>query len=268
MEYAFIIPIIIGVLSVVSAIIAIWLSNPINKGAYGEYYVSRKLKGLSDEYMVINDLLLPSSQGTTQIDHVVVSPYGIFVIETKNYKGWIYGNEQSEKWIQSLISGRRYGYFTKDKYPFRNPICQNRTHVNAVKALICSIGDFKIIPIVAFSDDATLCLTCPNYIVIHWAYLKRTIQLYNEPCISPEDVQRITEILLSVDIKEEGSREKHVEHVHNIEAQQMAKLHAKEMSIANRVCPKCGGMLIDRTGKYGTFLGCSNYPNCSFTHKY
>lgn len=205
MDPVFIISIVVSALFVASAVIAIWLSNPINKGAYGEYYVSRKLKGLSDEYMVINDLLLPASQGTTQIDHVVVSPYGIFVIETKNYKGWIYGNEKSEKWTQSLISGRRYGFITKDRYPFSNPIRQNMAHVNAVKALISSVGDFKIVPIVTFSDDATLCLTCPNYTVIHWWYLKRTIQLYEDPCISVEDVQRITEILLNADIKEEGS---------------------------------------------------------------
>ena len=65
----------------------IWMSSPKNIGKYGERRVARKLDWLPAEYVALNDLLLPTRYGTTQIDHIVVSPYGIFVIETKNYKG-------------------------------------------------------------------------------------------------------------------------------------------------------------------------------------
>ena len=87
----------------------IWWSSPQNIGKRGERRVARKLDWLSKEYITLNDLLLPTRYGTTQIDHVVVSPYGIFVIETKNYKGWIFGHENSEEWKQSLLGKRDFG---------------------------------------------------------------------------------------------------------------------------------------------------------------
>lgn len=52
---------------------------PSIKGRFGENKVSNILKRLSEEYFVINDLLLKTSRGTTQIDHVVISKYGTFL---------------------------------------------------------------------------------------------------------------------------------------------------------------------------------------------
>jgi len=54
-------------------------------------------------YRVINNVTIPDNQGgTTQIDHVIVSPYGIFVVETKHYKGWIFGDPQQPTWTQMI----------------------------------------------------------------------------------------------------------------------------------------------------------------------
>ena len=80
----------------------IWISLPKNIGKYGEIRVARKLDWLSKEYITLNDVLLPTHYGTTQIDHIVVSPYGIVVIETKNYKGWIFGTERQKIWTQKI----------------------------------------------------------------------------------------------------------------------------------------------------------------------
>ena len=55
--------------------------------------VYKKLLELTDEYYIFNDVILDTGQGTTQIDHIVVSKYGVFAIETKNYRGEIYGND-------------------------------------------------------------------------------------------------------------------------------------------------------------------------------
>ena len=81
--------------------LTIWLRS--SKGRIGEQRVAHILGRLpKDRYRIINNLLLrTSSGGTTQIDHVVISEYGIFVIETKFYKGWIYGGESSEYWTQN-----------------------------------------------------------------------------------------------------------------------------------------------------------------------
>lgn len=73
-----------------------WMSSPKNIGKFGETRVAIRLDLFPKGYITINDVLLPTKRGTTQIDHLVISQYGIFVIETKNYKGWISGHENSE----------------------------------------------------------------------------------------------------------------------------------------------------------------------------
>ncbi|MED4785238.1 nuclease-related domain-containing protein [Brevibacillus choshinensis] len=85
-------------------IIAFILKSATVKGFIGEKTVSTLLGRLEKQkYRVLNDLLIPTATGnTSQIDHVIVSEYGIFVIETKNYKGWIYGDEDSQYWTQVI----------------------------------------------------------------------------------------------------------------------------------------------------------------------
>lgn len=87
------------------------------KGFIGEKIVAAILSGLpKQQYRVVNNVMLGTEYGTTQIDHVVVSVYGIFVIETKNYKGWITGSEFGDYWTKNM-----YG----KKYKFQNPLKQN-----------------------------------------------------------------------------------------------------------------------------------------------
>ena len=82
---------------VVIVFIIIKIYSPKIKGAIGETKVNTRLNFLGNEYTVFKDILIKSSNGlTSQIDELVLSEYGIFVIETKNYKGWIFGNEKSE----------------------------------------------------------------------------------------------------------------------------------------------------------------------------
>lgn len=76
---------------------------PRIKGYFGEKSVSFFLTGLDEtKYKILNNIMLKVGNKTTQIDHVVVSNYGIFVIETKNYKGWIIGDEYDEYWKQVI----------------------------------------------------------------------------------------------------------------------------------------------------------------------
>lgn len=97
------------------------------------------------EYYIFNNLILPSDYGiSTQIDHVVVSKYGIFVIESKDYNGWIFGSVNSKKWTQCLPRGY--------KFQFQNPLRQNWGHVTALKALLPFVGE-NIYNVVVFSDN-------------------------------------------------------------------------------------------------------------------
>ncbi|MBO7313401.1 MAG: NERD domain-containing protein, partial [Alistipes sp.] len=114
----------------------IWFSNPENIGKLGEKRVAQKLNWLSNEYITLNDVLLPTRYGTTQIDHIVVSPYAIFVIETKNYNGWIFGHQDSEEWKQSLLGKKTLWGWSSEQHKFRNPIRQNLAHFRAVRDLL------------------------------------------------------------------------------------------------------------------------------------
>jgi len=102
---------------------------------HGEALVDRKLESLQEinnEYRRYNNVILKTPDGTTQIDHILISPFGIFVIETKDYKGWIFGDAHQKQWTQSLI-GRGY---SSVKYQFQNPIHQNYKHVKAVQGFL------------------------------------------------------------------------------------------------------------------------------------
>ena len=100
------------------------------KGVLGETVINIAmwLKLEKDVYHRLNNITLPLADGgSTQIDHVIVSMYGIFVIETKNYKGWIFGNEKQRQWTQ-VIMGR--------KYKFQNPLRQNYLHIKTLADLL------------------------------------------------------------------------------------------------------------------------------------
>lgn len=103
-----------------------WL--PKIKGAIGEHMLDMTLKSKLDPsiYRVLQNLTLPTHDGTTQIDHVVVSRYGIFVIETKTYDGWIFGGERDAQWTQMIY---------KRKYRFQNPLRQNYKHTKTLSDL-------------------------------------------------------------------------------------------------------------------------------------
>lgn len=101
------------------------------KGFLGETVinVAMWLKHEKDVYHRLNNITLPlANSGSTQIDHIIVYVYGIFVIETKNYKGWIYGSENQRQWTQSFPNG--------SKFKFQNPLRQNYLHIKTLADLL------------------------------------------------------------------------------------------------------------------------------------
>ena len=156
---------------VLSALVTI--IKPRIKGKMVEATVSMLLKKLDkNKYQVVNDVLLSAECGntrTTQIDHVVVSIYGIFSIETKNYKGQIYGLESSAKWTQNI-----YGH----KHSFMNPIYQNYAHVKALNALLQSHGyeNIPVFSIVTFPGDAVLKIKTTKSQVVKRGAVTKTVK--------------------------------------------------------------------------------------------
>jgi hypothetical protein len=97
------------------------------------------------DYHLMNHVTLQMKDGTTQVDHVLVSRFGVFVIETKDYQGWIFANAKQANWTQVLF---------KWKSKFQNPIFQNARHVRAVQALLDFLPPGAVRSIVVFTGDA------------------------------------------------------------------------------------------------------------------
>ena len=223
-----------------------------DKGENGENVVMMKLMLLpEDKYLVMHNVTVPLSRSSSQIDHIVLSVYGIFVIETKNYSGSIYGLEHREYWSQ---------YINKNKNQFYNPILQNAGHVRALRQYLKGFGSIPVTPIVVFSDKADLKVNCEESIVINWGLLLQTIQQYQEEKISWDQVKEIYSFLQLVEMtKGQETDNQHLQNLHD-------RMEGKFRTIESGHCPRCGGTLILKEGAYGQFYGCSNYPNCHYTH--
>ncbi|MDU0259394.1 NERD domain-containing protein [Alistipes finegoldii] len=241
---------IVGIILLFALVIFIRLKMPMWKGKYSEKLVNDKISKLSDEYVIFNDLLFESNGRSTQIDHVIVSPYGVFVIETKGYKGWILGGENSEYWTQTIY---------QSKHQFYNPIKQNEGHVRFLRYLLkCSV-EIPFIPIVVFNNAADLKVYIENHIVINRCNLIHAISQYKTPVLDKTTVDWIVKTIRQNHII--ANKEDLKRHKHNAKSQQY-----KSQNLINQgVCPRCGGQLILRQGKFGSFYGCSNYPKCKFT---
>lgn len=232
--------------------LSIVLGLPSIKGKIGEGSVNLLLNRLDKEkYLVLNDVYIPKGEGKiAQIDHVVVSPYGIFVIETKNYKGWITGGETSQYWTQTIYQRKEQLY---------NPIKQNNGHIKALKALLSDFSDIPFLSIVSFSSRADLKVNVTSH-VIYTPQILNTIKKYDNLVISLEDVKKIYERIANANIQDKDAKKTHVVNIKK-------GVKAKDLKIKNDVCPWCGSTLVERKGQYGSFRGCSNYPNCKFTVK-
>ncbi|MBO4560540.1 MAG: NERD domain-containing protein [Bacteroidaceae bacterium] len=256
--------IVICVLFGVLAVTRIIHNTPEYKGKEGETIVHNILTQLPEEYLVLDDIMLKTNRGTTQIDHIVVSKYGVFAIETKNYRGEIYGNDKRDQWKQIILTDvtyakkwyKTYTYVTKNH--FYNPVKQALGHTYEIKKVLTEWPYLKIIPIVVFVGNADLKNVYSNIHVVYGENLLSTIQSYTTVYLRDDDVERIYNHLCQINVRESVSNSTHV---HNINVIQEEK-HRK---IAEGICPKCGGNLILRQGKYGRFYGCSNYPKCKYT---
>lgn len=224
------------------------------KGAKGESRVAKKLEKLPDEkFKVFNDVLIKTSIGSSQIDHIVISIYGVFVIETKNYSGWIHGNENSEYWTQSIY---------KNKKKFRNPVKQNWAHIYALREVLSDFGKVTYHPIVVFASSGELKNIHSKIPVIYDHQLLHTLMdKKRTPNLSIEQVNNITDKLNDAFIQDKQAKKEHVLQVRN-------HVHGQKQKKKSLVCPRCGGDLIVRDGPYGKFYGCSNYPKCKYNLSY
>lgn len=223
-------------------------------GGLGEYLTEYALVHgeLPGRKAVFRNVLVPRSTGPTsesEVDVLMLHETGIYVMESKNYAGWIFGSESQSQWAQTLENG------TKER--FYNPIIQNRAHVKALAACLgLPLDAFR--SYIVFSERCTL-RKVPNntdsYLICQRQHLLKLLRKDvggRERCF---DDQRFDELEASIGrLAAESTDEAKTEH---IEQAQRVK--------AGEVCPRCGGELVRRKGRYGEFMGCSNYPKCRYT---
>jgi restriction system protein len=199
---------------------------------------------LTDEYKVFNNIIIQTSRGSTQIDHVAVSKYGVFVIETKEKTGWIFGEPNQNDWTQVIF---------KDRFKFQNPLRQNYAHIKGLSEVL-KIDCSKLHPLVFFWGDCEFMTEMPNNVFKGGLFnteFRNYIKSKDVVLLSQQEIDRIcSELTLA---KENSGFFSSVDHV----------LELKKRYAGDTQCPKCNGILVKRSG--GRFLGCSNYPRCRYT---
>ncbi len=241
------------------AVVVLFFKSATGKGMVGEGMLNSFL-GISlneEEYRLLKDVTLPTEDGTMQIDHIIVSKYGVFVIETKNYKGWIFGSEHQKRWTQSI-----YG----KKHTFQNPLHQNYKHTKTLQKLL-NLDDDKIFSIVVFVGESTFKTDMPDNVVRPRGLLK-FIKAHKRVVFTPREMENIIDSIKHARFSKSFKTRR--EHVDNLKRKNYKG--STQYKSETLICPQCGNTLAVRTAKRGQnignqFYGCKSYPKCRYTSK-
>jgi restriction system protein len=231
------------------AIFTAILKSPWFKGLAGEFIVNTLAKMIlnKNEYHLIKNVTLPTEDGTTQIDHIIVSRYGIFVVETKNMKGWIFGSPSQKQFTQKIYKYSKH---------FQNPLNQNYKHLKTIESLL-GLNDQQVHSVIVFVGESTFKTEMPANVTYGFGYI-RFIKSKKQTILTKskvdEIIKKIEEGKLTPSFK---TNKAHIEHVKHIVSE-------KKMS---NMCPKCGNPMVLREAKSGQnagkqFWGCSKFPQC------
>lgn len=251
-------------------------------GRRGEKLTERELKWVrlfGRKGKILRNLYVPKSDGTTsEIDVVYISAKGIFVIESKNYSGWIFGNDSQNQWTVCLKGGV--------KKRFYNPVMQNRGHIKHLRSYVSD--EIPLFSIIAFSERCELkkvTIDTPGVHVIKRDKLYVTVKRIwdsSPDVLTDSQVDDLHKKLFRLTDTSEAEKQAHIKsieeryktaerHVSSEESAYSINPHAAEEA-AQKVaepplCPKCGSQMVLRTAKRGDragkqFYGCSRYPHC------
>ena len=216
------------------------------KGYYGEKTTQFGLwLFLNKKYTRLHDLIVEIDGTTTQIDHVCLSRYGIFVIETKNYSGWIFGSAEDRQWTQVFKN--------RAKYRFQNPLFQNRLHTRAISKQLGMSSELVHSIIVFISSASNIKTELPANVTNSPFQAARYIKSFREEFFTDAQVQGFAQKLAEMHPTAAIAR-KH-------------KRDLKKRGEGKDSCPKCGRGLVQRIVKKGAnkgnvILACPGYPKC------
>lgn len=251
------------------------------KGKYGEKLTERELKWVQlfgRKGKTLRNVYLPTSDGgTSEIDVLFITQKGIFVFESKNYSGWIFGDEKSRNWTAMLPN--------RVKNQFYNPIMQNRTHL---KWLANYVGDdVPLFSIIVFSERCEL-----KKVTVHSENIKvikrdstyaTVLELWekNPDCIEPDHIEELYQSLKQLINVDEAIKAAHVANIKNrfqkptnvpistAVSEEKAAAQCPSPQVDTLVCPRCGAKLVLREATKGAnagnkFYGCSRFPKCRY----
>lgn len=242
--------------------------TPKFKGMVGEaeivYRITMEIRHGLDGFVLHNVYIPKETGGTAEIDVLFITRKGVFVFESKNYCGYIFGNDKSKYWTVSLYAGKDWlGRSLTRKIKFYNPIWQNRTHIKALQRIIDpSIPAYSLI---IFSDRSTIMsidFDPEKSQILQSSQLNQffsNVCLYYPDTVTTDQINDIYNLLIPYAQAQASEKNAHIETI-NVQ---------KNNPI---ICPWCGGNLILRTARKGPhpgtqFYGCSNYPKCKYTRK-
>lgn len=242
---------IIAAIVLISSLLVSTFGTSSFKGKVGELGVRHlSLSGLeSQTYHKFHNILLATPDGTTQIDHLLISRFGIFVIETKNWRGWIFGKETDAHWTQMI---------GEKKFRHVNPMRQNFKHVSAVSATL-EISKDRINPVIALVGDSSFKTATPPG-VVSGGGLAQYIRSFKNPVFSEPEVLRLVARMQARRLP--VTRDSNREHINNLKKRSDPEAHWS--------CPRCGKSMALRRVRNGPqagqqFWGCSGYPECRYT---
>ena len=207
--------------------------STVSRGNKGEEKVSSTLKKLKVDHHVFNNVsfINEKSEMTHQIDHILVHPHGVFVIETKNYYGEIIADTGEGYWVK-IIKGK--------KEIIHNPLRQNKSHVRIVKKLL---KDVDVISLVVFVKNNAPYMGDEN--VINLKDLLLFIDSYPyKNILNKEEIKDICMI-----IRENKAKITKTQHLENISyLKQIRKENQAEIkyAIENQKCPRCGSSILQK----------------------
>ena len=200
---------------------------------------------LSGDLVVLKNVYIPYQEKTTEIDVLMIHEKGIFVFESKNYSGWIFGSADQLNWTQSLENG--------SKNKFYNPIRQNQTHIKALAAYLdIPISEFT--SYIIFSARCTLKKVpadTEDVIIVRRPNMLKKLRTNLKDAPVKYTHEKIIELSHRLEILTNKSEAEKLQHIQTLQTK----------------CPFCGNDLVLRKGKYGSFWGCSTYPKCRFTRQ-
>lgn len=232
-----------------------------DEGKLGEYLIWLGLRNLSGNRKFLFNLYIPNGDGkTTEIDVLLIHETGLYVFESKNYSGWIFGSEKNKNWTQCLKGGR-----TSNKIQFYNPIKQNERHIKRLKELLSGKFTCPIYSFIVFSERCELKkieLSSDLHKVIKRNELRRYVPVNSpEKPLSSDEINDIFELLYPYSQASEEVRKQHIADVDLISSKTAKREERKSC------CPKCGSemSLLSEENKNGILKQhwkCLNFKEC------